>query len=154
MLASWQDLELTDAEANVYFDNKYSTKSRLNPSSTQSDTLQLPLGTDKRINVSRKVSKTTPEKTSLMGKEMETIVEITIQVKNNSLKEAQAVIEDQIPISQDAEIKIQALDLSGASLEADTGKLTWKKSLKASEQLTLKVKYSVRYPKGYVLNLN
>ncbi len=154
LIASWQDLELTDAEANVYFDNKYSTKSAINPSSTQSNSLRLPFGTDKRINVRRKVSRTTPEKTSLMGKEMETIVEITIQVKNNSLKEAEAVIEDQIPISQDAEIKIQTLDLSGADLEAATGKLRWKKSLKASEQLTLKVKYSVRYPKDYVLNLN
>ena len=152
-ITSWQEAELVDADANVYFDNKYSTQTYVNPSTTQSDTMQLQLGADKRINVSRKVNKSTPSKTSLMGKGMETIVEITIQIKNNNLKDINAEIEDRIPITRDPEIKIQALDLQGAEYEEESGRLHWNLHMKAGEMQTLKVKYSVRYPKGYILDL-
>lgn len=152
-ITSWQEVELVDADANVYFDNKYSTQTYVNPSTTQSDTMQLQLGADKRINVSRKVNKSTPSKTSLMGKGMETIVEITIQIKNNNLKDINAEIEDRIPITRDPEIKIQTLDLQGAEYEEESGKLLWNLRMKAGEMQTLKVKYSVRYPKGYILDL-
>lgn len=154
MVAGWQELELVDAEANVYFDNKYTSTSSVNPSFTQSDTMRLQLGTDKRISVSRKVNKTSPSKALLLSKEMETMVEISLQIKNNNLKDVDLTIEDQIPISSDGEIKIQTVDLQGADYEPMTGKLTWKRTLKAGENLNLKVKYSVRYPKGYNLNLN
>lgn len=152
-ITSWQEAELVDADANVYFDNKYSTQTYVNPSTTQSDTMQLQLGADKRINVSRKVNKSTPSKTSLMGKGMETIVEITIQIKNNNLKDINAEIEDRIPITRDPEIKIQTLDLQGAEYEEESGKLLWNLRMKAGEMQTLKMKYSVRYPKGYILDL-
>lgn len=154
LVANWQELEPVDAEANVYFDNKYTSTSSVNPSFTQSDTMRLQLGTDKRISVSRKVNRTTPSKASLLSKEMETMVEINLQIKNNNLKDVDLTIEDQIPISSDGEIKIQTVDLQGAEHEPLTGKLSWKRTLKAGENLNLKVKYSVRYPKGYNLNLN
>lgn len=152
-IPSWQGAELVDADANVYFDNKYSTQAYISPSTTQSDTMQLQLGTDKRINVNRKVSKSTPSKTSLMGKELETTVEINIQIKNNNLKDIEAEIEDRLPISKDPEIKIQVLDLQSAKYEEDSGRLQWKLRMQAGEMKTLKVKYSVRYPKDYTLNL-
>ena len=152
-ITSWQEAELVDADANVYFDNKYSTQTYVNPSTTQSDTMHLQLGADKRINVSRKVNKSTPSKTSFVGKGVETIVEVTIQVKNNNLKDINAEIEDRLPITRDPEIKIQALDLQGAEYEEESGKLHWNLHLKAGEMQTLKVKYSVRYPKGYILDL-
>lgn len=152
-ITSWQEAELVDADANVYFDNKYSTQTYVNPSTTQSDTMHLQLGADKRINVCRKVNKSTPSKTSFVGKGVETIVEVTIQVKNNNLKDINAEIEDRLPITRDPEIKIQALDLQGAEYEEESGKLHWNLHLKAGEMQTLKVKYSVRYPKGYILDL-
>lgn len=153
-IPDWQKLELTDAPANVYFDNKMSATTQINPSQTQSDTLLLSLGTDKRIAVSRNVNKTTPSKTSIIGKELETIVEVKIQIKNNSMKNADLDLEDQIPITDDVNIKIQALDLQGANYDPISGSLKWKKQLKAGESLNLKVKYSVRYPKDYKLDLN
>ena len=152
-ITSWQEAELVDADANVYFDNKYSTQTYVNPSTTQSDTMHLQLGADKRINVSRKVNKSTPSKTSLVGKGVETIVEVTIQIKNNNLKDINSEIEDRLPITRDPEIKIQGLDLQGAEYEEESGKLHWNLHLKAGEMQTLKVKYSVRYPKGYILDL-
>lgn len=152
-IPSWQGAELVDADANVYFDNKYSTQAHISLSTTQSDTMQLQLGADKRINVNRKVSKSTPSKTSLMGKELETTVEINIQIKNNNLKDIEAEIEDRLPISKDPEIKIQVLDLQSAKYEEDSGRLQWKLRMQAGEMKTLKVKYSVRYPKDYTLNL-
>ncbi len=154
MIADWQKLGLTDAMAYVYFDNKMSGETMVVPSETQTDTLALSLGADKRISVSRKVNKTTPKKTSMISKEVETIVEINIQIKNNNLKEAELDIEDQIPVSDDLNIKIKALDLQGAEYDSLSGKLHWKKQLKAGESLNLKIKYSVLYPKDYVLNLD
>lgn len=154
MVADWQKLGLTDASAYVYFDNKMSGETLLVPSETQTDTLSLSLGADKRISVNRRVNKTTPKKTSMIGKEVETIVEVSMQIKNNSLREVELDIEDQIPVSDDVNIKIKALDLQAADYDSVSGKLQWKKRLKAGESLNLKIRYSVLYPKDYVLNLD
>ena len=153
-IPDWQKLELAEAEANVYFDNKYATRTVFNPANVQTDTMLINMGVDKRVSVSRKVNKTTPNKASIVGKELETTVEVEIKVKNNKSEAVNVEIEDQIPISTDAAIKIQTLDLQQADYEPLSGRLLWNKQLGAGESLVLKVKYSVRYPKDYCLNLN
>ena len=153
LICDWQDLNLIDAQCNIYYDNKFTSTTKLLPSNTQTDTLVLPAGVDEKIAVQRKVHKTTPEK-NVFSKTLETTVEIDIVIKNNSENTVKLEIEDQIPIiHNNPDIIITPLELQGAELDKD-GILLWKKELKSKEELKLKVKYQAKYPKGTSLNLN
>ncbi|MEE1251831.1 MAG: DUF4139 domain-containing protein [Bacteroidales bacterium] len=153
LICDWQDLNLIDAQCNIYYDNKFTSTTKLLPSNTQTDTLVLPAGVDEKIAVQRKVHKTTPEK-NVFSKTLETTVEIDIVIKNNSNNTVKLEIEDQIPIiHNNPDIIITPLDLQGAEIDKD-GILTWKKELKPKQDLNLKVKYQAKYPKGTPLNLN
>ena len=57
------------------------------------------------------------------------------------------VIMDQIPISTNKEITVDASEVSGAAIEKETGKLIWKFQLKSSENKSLRLAYEVKYPK-------
>ena len=152
LVPNWQQLELMDADVNLYFDGKYTNKTHIYSNSVQEDTLCLDLGVDRRISVERKINKSVPNKTSIVGNQLEMIVEVDIKVKNNSLKEMDAEIEDRIPLTTSPDIKISVLDIDGAQMDKKTGFLKWAKKIKASETVNLKVKYSVRYPKDHTLN--
>jgi len=61
-------------------------------------------------------------------------------------------LEEQLPISQEKEITVNALELSGGELNATTGLVTWKISLQPGESITKKFNFSVKYPKDKVIN--
>lgn len=153
LIPNWQSLNLIDAQCNIYHDNKYTSTTKISPSTTQTDTLVLSAGVDEKIAVERKVYKTSPQK-NVFSKTIETTVEIEIVIKNNSENTVKLEIEDQIPIiHNNPEITITPIDIQGAEIDGD-GILSWNKELKAKESLKLKVKYQAKYPKGTPLNLN
>lgn len=153
LIPNWQSLNLIDALCNIYYDNKYTSTTKISPSTTQTDTLVLSAGVDEKIAVERKVYKTSPQK-NVFSKTIETTVEIEIVIKNNSENTVKLEIEDQIPIiHNNPEITITPIDIQGAEIDGD-GILSWNKELKAKESLKLKVKYQAKYPKDTKLNLN
>jgi uncharacterized protein (TIGR02231 family) len=153
LMPSWEDLELMDAAGKIYLENNYINDTYISSSNT-SDTLNLSIGQDKRVAVDRKVAKSKPEKTGLLGNTTETIVTITLSIKNNNQTPIDINVVDQIPLSNKEDIKITAGDLSKAQYDEKTGKLTWDFSLKALEQKTITFNYTVRQPKGVNLFLN
>jgi Domain of unknown function (DUF4139) len=57
-------------------------------------------------------------------------------------------VEDQLPISSKGDIEVAMLEISGASLEKNTGKLTWNLNLAPGESKTILLGYSIKSPKG------
>lgn len=153
LMPQWEDLELMDASGKIYLENNYINDTYISSSNTE-DTLNLSIGQDKRVAVDRKVAKTKPEKTGLLSNTIETIVTITLSIKNNNQTPIDINVVDQIPLSNQENIKITAGDLSKAQYDEKTGKLTWDFSLKALEQKTITFNYTVRQPKGVNLILN
>ncbi|MDY4789459.1 MAG: DUF4139 domain-containing protein [Bacteroidales bacterium] len=153
LMSQWEDLELMDANGKIYLENNYINDTYISSSNT-SDTLNLSIGQDKRVAVDRKVSKTKPEKTGLLSNTIETIVTITLSIKNNNQTPIDINVVDQIPLSNQENIKITAGDLSKAQYDEKTGKLTWDFSLKPLEQKTITFNYTVRQPKGVNIILN
>lgn len=153
LMSQWEDLELMDANGKIYLENNYINDTYISSSNT-SDTLNLSIGQDKRVAVDRKVSKTKPEKTGLLSNTIETIVTITLSIKNNNQTPIDINVVDQIPLSNQENIKITAGDLSKAQYDEKTGKLTWDFSLKPLEQKTITFNYTVRQPKGINIILN
>lgn len=153
LMPQWEDLELMDASGKIYLENNYINDTYISSSNTE-DTLNLSIGQDKRVSVDRKVAKTKPEKTGLLSNTIETIVTITLSIKNNNQTPIDINVEDQIPLSNQENIKITAGELSKAQYDEKTGKLTWDFSLKALEQKTITFSYTVRQPKGVNIILN
>ncbi|MEA5100540.1 MAG: DUF4139 domain-containing protein [Bacteroidales bacterium] len=153
LMPQWEDLELMDASGKIYLENNYINDTYISSSNTE-DTLNLSIGQDKRVAVDRKVAKTKPEKTGLLSNTIETIVNITLSIKNNNQTPIDINVVDQIPLSNQENIKITAGDLSKAQYDEKTGKLTWDFSLKALEQKTITFNYTVRQPKGVNIILN
>jgi hypothetical protein len=63
-------------------------------------------------------------------------------------------LKDQYPVSTDKDIEVELLQSDRAEIDEETAVLTWKLQLAPGESKKLRMSYSVKYPKGKVLNLN
>jgi uncharacterized protein (TIGR02231 family) len=151
-LRDWEKLDLLPGEANLIVEGTYVGKSRVDPNSTR-DTLDLTLGRDKQIVIHReKVVDYSSVKFLGSGRKQVFTYEIT--VKNNKRRKIDLQLKDQYPISTDKEIEEELLESSGATVDKDTGILTWEVELKAGESRKFRISYSVKYPKDRMLNIN
>lgn len=153
LLPNWEGLELMNAMAKIYVDNNFVSETWINPLQTD-DTLSIPVGKEKRIAVNRKSSKTKPEKVGLMGNNAEVVYTITLDIKNNTQKNIDIDLQDQIPLSNSETITVTPIDKANAKYDEKTGKLSWDLSLKALEAKTITFTYSVRYPRLAEIILN
>jgi uncharacterized protein (TIGR02231 family) len=144
-VADWQNLDLLPGDANIIMDDTYIGKSVIDPNTT-ADTLNLSLGRDKRIAVKRSVVKELSSlKTS--GKESRQIFTYEIIVKNNKLTDVNLLPKDQYPLSTIKEVEVKLEEDGAATVNPETGVLTWKIDLKPGESKKVRFTYSVKYPK-------
>jgi len=68
-------------------------------------------------------------------------------VRNTKTEAIRISIEDQIPVSQNSQIEVTAVDLASAVYNKDTGKLSWDLKLQPNETKKIVFKYEVKYPK-------
>ena len=148
----YEKLNLIPGEANIVFENTYVGKTFLNPYNTQ-DTLNLSMGRDKRITIKReKIADQSATKVLGSSKKQSFTYELTIK---NSKKEAiDLLLKDQYPISTDNNMEIELLSSDNASVNKETGILTWKLNIKPGETKKVRFMYTVKYPKEqYIGNL-
>jgi uncharacterized protein (TIGR02231 family) len=144
-VTGWQDLNLLPGKAGIYYDGAYTGETFLNPENA-SDTLQVPLGRDRSVIIKREMMKDFSSNQLIGSNRTRTFVyELTL--KSLKSKPITLWLEDQLPVSQEKDIEVKALELSGADLDKETGKLTWKLELKAGEQIKKRFSYSVKHPK-------
>ncbi|HEU4471984.1 MAG TPA: DUF4139 domain-containing protein [Flavisolibacter sp.] len=144
-LASWQELDLLPGTANIIVDETYLGKTSIDPETT-SDTLNISLGKDRRIAVSRQPVKEMTSVTGL-GSNIRQVYGFEISVKNNKLTDVSIVVKDQYPLSTMKEIEVKLESADGAEVNAETGLLTWKLDLKPGESRKLRFSYSIKAPK-------
>ncbi|MEY2828384.1 MAG: hypothetical protein RIQ33_242 [Bacteroidota bacterium] len=150
-LFNWEELNLMQAQANVFFDGTYLGKTYINPTETN-DTLELNVGRDNGIVMERKLVKDKSKDKSLAG---ERTVTKTYQVTIRNTKNVSVVLNlaDQIPMTNDATIKVELLDAGGGNVEETTGELKWKLNLKAHENKKITFTYQVKSAVGKSLNV-
>ncbi len=150
-IPEWEKLNLLPGEANIIFEGTYIGKTVIDPNSTQ-DTLNLTLGKDKRVVVTReKVTDYSSVKFLGSNKKQSFTYEIT--VKNNKKEKANLILKEQYPLSTNKDIEVELLQDNGATVNTDLGVLTWKLELAPGEVKKFRVSYSVKYPKDKTLNL-
>jgi uncharacterized protein (TIGR02231 family) len=149
---NWLDYNLMDGEVNLYYEGTYTGKTAFSLANTE-DTLNLSLGVDKGITVSRTQVKDFSKKQILSDKKT-VATAYDISIRNNKKFPIHIVVEDQLPLSTDKEITIENPAYDGASLDEATGKLTWKTDIAPAKDKKLKLSYTVKYPKTYRVQID
>lgn len=144
-------LQLVPAKANIFFDGSYMGETYLDPS-TMDDTLQLSLGKDPNIIVKRTLL-SHECKDKVIGPKIERTYAYSMEIKNLKSTAIEIIIQDQIPITQNPEIEISALELSKGELDSKTGVIEWRVSLKPGASKELKLTYMVKHNKDLSLPL-
>ncbi|MFN8888686.1 MAG: DUF4139 domain-containing protein, partial [Cyclobacteriaceae bacterium] len=142
----WDEYNFLDGEASLFFEGKFIGKSVLD-TRLASDTLTLSLGRDANVLVKReKVKELTSRQT--VGSNQKAMYAFDISVRNKKANSISIVIEDQIPIPNTKEIDIDKLEDSKAVYNEETGLLKWRKTIKPGTTETIKLRYSVKFPKS------
>lgn len=149
-ITGWEDLDLVEGPANVYFGGTYVGQSYIYTRSVD-DTLDLSLGRDKKMVVTRtKLKEFNNEKT--VGTSKKETFSYEIVVKNTRKTAVEVELMDQIPVSQDAEIVVEATELSKGILDPATGFVTWRLNIPPGEQQRVVLTYTIKYPKSKQVN--
>ncbi|XOV67476.1 MAG: DUF4139 domain-containing protein [Fluviicola sp.] len=144
-LTKMDELQLVPATANIYFDGTYMGETYLDPSSME-DTMHLSLGKDPNIIVKRTLlERDTKEK--VVGTKMVKTYAYSIEVKNLKSRSIELVVQDQIPVTTNPEIEIEATELSKGELNKRTGIIEWEVDLKSKGSEDLEFIYEVKFDK-------
>lgn len=144
-ITDWAKQSLQSGEATLYFENTFVGKSYLNVNQL-SDTLVLSLGTDNSILVKREKRKDFTSK-KVIGSNKTEIYSFLITIRNNKSTPIKITLNDQIPVSSNSGITVEATELTGGRLNAQTGDIKWDLDIKPQETKQIVLTYSVKYPK-------
>ncbi len=144
-ITGWEEFNLLNGEANLFFEGTFLGKSYIDVQTVE-DTLHISLGRDRDVVVTRKKQKDFTKKQFIGNKRTDTRG-WDIEVRNKKKQTINIVVEDQFPISTNDQIEVKQESYKDASLDKDTGILTWKFSLDNGESRKIHFRYSVKYPK-------
>jgi hypothetical protein len=142
----WDEYNFLDGEASLFFEGKFIGKSVLD-TRVATDTLTLSLGRDANVLVKREKVKELTTRQSV-GSNQKAMYAFDISVRNKKANSISIVIEDQIPIPNTKEIDIDKMEDSKAAYNEETGLLKWRKTIKPGTTETIKLRYSVKFPKS------
>ncbi|MGE0089498.1 MAG: DUF4139 domain-containing protein [Bacteroidales bacterium] len=151
-ITGWAEYSLLPGQANIFFEGTFVGNSSINPTITQ-DTLDLSLGRDQSIVITRTKIKDFESK-KLLGVNKKETFGWEISVRNNKNAGIAIIIEDQFPISKNKEIEVEQIEKSNARLNETLGKLTWEMNLNPQETKKVQIKYSVKYPKDRIVQID
>ncbi len=150
-ITDWDQYNLLPGQANLYLEGAFLGKTYLNPGVTQ-DTLEVSLGRDKGIVITRTKDRQFKDKQALGGKVTQTIG-WDLEVRNTKAQVVDIVIVDQVPLSTSDEIEVKLENARDAQVDAETGRLTWEQQIKPGAVSKIGFRYSVKYPKRLPLVL-
>jgi uncharacterized protein (TIGR02231 family) len=145
-ITGWEDLDLVEGPANVYYGGSYVGQSYIYTRSVD-DTLDLSLGRDNKVLVTRSKVKEYCNK-KLSGNVTKETFAYEMVVKNNRKTPIQIDVEDQLPISSQSDITVEAIETSKAEFDPKTGKYTWSYLIQPGEIKKIALSYAVKYPKN------
>ncbi len=146
------ELQLVPAKANIFFEGTYMGETYIDPT-TMEDTLMLSLGKDPNIIVKRTFLKK-DQKEKIVGSKKERTFAYSIEVKNLKSTSIDIVVQDQLPITQNADITIEKMDLGKGKINERTGLIEWEFNLKPKGLKDILFSYKVSHDKDKNLPLN
>ena len=147
----WAKLNLLEGEANVYFENTFVGKSILSPREA-GDTLRFSMGRDRGIRIGRTKESDYSARRAIGSNQTQT-VGWKLTVSNTRTEPVTLLLTDQLPVSRNSAISVAEEELSGGTLDKNSGTVTWRLELKPGELRELRLRYAVKYPKGRSLTI-
>ncbi|MBA4240791.1 MAG: hypothetical protein C0448_08690 [Sphingobacteriaceae bacterium] len=138
--------DLVSGDASVYFGGSYIGKTFIKTIDLD-DSLTISLGRDKKIQMVRKESKQDYQR-SIVGNYEKEVLKYETTIKNTRDIPVSIIVEDQIPVASNSDQEINVNEISGATFDKASGKLTWKIVLNPNESKVIKMGYSSKYPKS------
>lgn len=148
---NWDQYDLLDGEMSLYNRDTYVGKSYLNTKNPR-DTMEISLGRDNNIIVSRKRVKDKTEKTFLGGKRVD-VYKWKIHIRNGKKEDISVILKEPIPVSRNEDIKVTHHELSGGRLHKETGILKWDFKLSPNKEKEFTISYEIKYPKDKNIRL-
>ena len=133
------------SEANVIFEDLFVGKTFINPN-VKNNELQLSLGKDANIAISRKLVSDKSGTKMLSSRKVQDFV-YEISVRNNKKVPIEIMLEDQIPISSNNDIEITVTEKDGANINTETGKMIWNLNIKSNETKKVRLGYQIKSAK-------
>ncbi len=149
-ITGWEDLNLVEGPANVYYAGTYIGQSYIYTRSVN-DTLDLSLGRDKKVLVTRTKQKDFSS-TKFIGSNKKETLAYEIIVKNNRKSPIQIEVIDQVPVSKNSDITVDVMDISNADRDLTTGELSWKFNIASGQSEQINLSFAMKYPKGRSIN--
>lgn len=148
-VTDWIKYNLLPGDANIYFNKTFVGNSFIDPNQG-SDTLDLSLGIDPSVVIKREQIQDFCQTKNIGGKKL-TTKGFEINVMNTKQQSVTLELVDQIPLSKNNSIEVEALELSGGKLDEETGKVTWEVTIAPGESVAKVLKFSVKYPKKVIV---
>ena len=150
-ITGWEDLDLVEGPANVYYGGTYVGQSYIYTRSID-DTLDLSLGRDNKVLVTRSKIKEYNNK-KIFGNTTKETFAFEMAIKNNRKTPVHIEVQDQLPISTQSDITVEAIETSKAEYDSKTGKVTWIYTLQPGDVKKITFSYSIKYPKNTNIQL-
>ncbi len=144
-IINWDQYNLLEGEANLYFEDAFVGRSILDAKSLQ-DTLNISLGRDRNIVISRSKNEQFSKRKTIGSNTTETRG-FKITVRNKKSQPIRMTLFDQIPLSVISEISVNPLELTKGQLNEKTGKVIWELNIDSQQQKEINLQYEVKYPK-------
>lgn len=148
-IIDWQKYDWMSSEMNVFYDGTYIGRTLLDVAQIE-DTLSLSLGRDKKVIISREKIKDFCS-TKSFGLNKKKFIGYEITVRNNKKTEVTLNLQDQIPLSQNEQVEVKIIEITGAKKNEDKGFLDWETKLNPGEVKKYEIKFEIKYPKRYHL---
>ncbi|MEO7216227.1 DUF4139 domain-containing protein [Mucilaginibacter sp.] len=146
-ITDWNKYNFLSGEANLFFEGTFIGKSLID-THIAADTLNLSLGVDKNIVVTRTLQKELNDKQGIFGSNKKETRDWLITVKNRKNQPVNLLVEDQVPVSKNSDIEVETQDISGAEMDKLTGKTAWNFTIIPQAEKQFHLKYQVKYPKN------
>ncbi|HRQ30221.1 MAG TPA: DUF4139 domain-containing protein [Saprospiraceae bacterium] len=148
----WSKYNLASGNMKLFFESTFIGNNYFD-ANIVTDTLSISLGPDIAISTTREKLKDLKKTRFLSNKkQIQSGWEITI--RNNKTVEAEILLQDQIPLSTDGEMTVEADELSGGKLNKETGVVEWNLKLKPGESVKKVIAYTIKIPKDKQVVLN
>lgn len=150
-ITNWEQLQMINGQMNVYYKNTYIGQTHLNTQFID-DTLKLSLGRVQQVIVQR-TKLIDQSKKRRLGSTIKETLSYEIVVKNNGQKSVSLDLKDQVPIANTDDIKINAVEISGAEHNENSGELSWLIKLEPGKTQKFIITFTVEYPKYQKIKL-
>ena len=150
-IGGWEQYKLLSGEVNIFYENSFVGKTLLDTRSL-TDTLQVSLGRDKGIRVTRE-KEIEKNSSRFLSSKTEEIRSWNTTLRNGKSTPIEITLYDQVPVSTNDEISVRTENTSGGEYNPNTGEVKWKLKLNPSESKTLNLKYIVKSPKEKKLHV-